>query len=463
MEPREGDLGVLQLNQRVRELLGVAYPYPLWLRGEVSGRPRLQSRGHLYFQLVERSPSDDSVVAVIDCALFAGARAAAVRDFAREGLPFEVREGMSLRVLGRVDLWPPSGRFQFIIEAVDPRSFQEEHVLLLRKLVEKLRAEGLLDRNAARELPALPLRIGVVTASGSAALEDFLTTLRESRYPFQVILSPAPMQGAATGRSVAAAMKRLEAYGQLDAVVITRGGGSSADLAWFDSETLGRSIAAAPWHVISGIGHEIDFTLPDFVAATRAKTPTHAASILVDKVAKSAAEVDSLALLLARTALPLVRGERRQIEAVASRLSPLLQAASARLVRLTDVMLARIRSSAALRLAGPAGALESAGSVLLSLGTPPAVTSALAGMANLRSSLAASSRRALEREGLRLGILEAAVMARDPSRMLALGWSLATAEDGRPLRSISDTSPGSRIRVRLSDGTITARTEEISR
>lgn len=461
--PPRSDFGILQFNTRVRELLGTAFPYPVWLRGEISGKPRLHSRGHLYFQVIERSPLDDSVIASIDCALFAGSRAVAVREFARAGRVFELEEGSPVRILGRVDMWPPSGRFQFIVEMVDPESVSTDQTILLKLLVDKLRKDGLLDRNSKLRLTVLPLRVGLITAGGSAALEDFLTTLRESGFPFDVWIAPAPMQGAGTPAGVALALRLLTRIKGLDVVAITRGGGSASDLAAFNSEALARAIAAAPWPVISGIGHEVDFTLPDFAAHTRAKTPTHAAQIIVDRVSDFASDLAALSRMLAATAVPKIRAEKRRLESLGTRLQSSFRSVqflwSAEMDRFSSWM----QMSVDRRMTALSSTLDAVAGRMspeACLGAPEKAGKEIRRLAGM---LVPSADRLLANTGTRLGLISGAISSRDPSRMLALGWSIVTTDDGKVLRSVEDTSPGRSIRVRVSDGSVLARTEEIQR
>jgi exodeoxyribonuclease VII large subunit len=461
VSPPLPDFGVLQLNSRIRDLLVAAFPYPAWLRGEISGKPRMHARGHVYFQVVERSPLDGSVLASIDCALFAGSRAAVTRDFARAGRVFDLGEGENVRILGRVDLWPPSGRFQFIVESIDPAFQGGDQTLLLKRLVDDLRAKGALDRNAKLAMPALPLRVGLVTASGSAALEDFLTTLRESGFPFEVWIAASPMQGQATAQGVVKAMRMLARLGTLDAVVLTRGGGSSADLAGFNSEAIALAISAAPWPVISGIGHEVDFTLPDFAAHTRAKTPTHAAQILVDAVSDFSSDVAALSRMLAVIAVPRITAERRHLEAQASRLGSGLGSASGRWTRHLDRHLAWVRSSFERRISGLSASLDAPLRKLAPGYCLRSASLAQIELQRMRRMLRPSAERTLATASNVLGMTESVLSANDPSRMFSRGWSIVTTEDGAILRSVEDTSPGKILKVRVSDGSVTARTEEI--
>ncbi|MDM7992721.1 MAG: exodeoxyribonuclease VII large subunit [Candidatus Fermentibacter sp.] len=458
-----GDISVLELNTKVRDLFQTVFPYPVWLRGSLSGRLSPGQSGHTYFQLLDETAGGGQAAASVDCVLFAGARSIVARDFARMGMLFRPEPGMSVRVLGRVDLWPRSGRFQFIVEAFDPYSFGSASELHLRAVVDRLAKEGLTTRNPSLPFPALPLRIGLISAPGSAALEDFLSTLRESGFPFEVVFHPAMMQGVTTGQSLLAALARLGRIDGLDAVVITRGGGSAQDLAWFDSEPVGRAIAAFPVPVISGIGHEIDFTVPDFVAHTRAKTPTHAASILVDRVADAAQELDGAARALGFSILPRLGAEMNRLESSAFMLLSGVASVSRGVTGTLDRSLAWLGPAAERRIASADRRLSSLSDGISIRKISGRLERAGIHLEDALSGLPEACGRRLREADRRIGILSASVEAREPARMLALGWAVASDEHGRILRSVEGTSPGRVVRLRLSDGRITARTEAVER
>ena len=458
-----GDISVLELNTRVRDLFQTVFPYPVWLRGSLSGRLSAGQSGHTYFQLLDETAGGGQSAASVDCVLFAGARSIVARDFARMGMLFAPEPGMSVRVLGRVDLWTRSGRFQFVVEAFDPYSFGSAAELHMRAVVDRLAKEGLTSRNPSLPFPALPLRIGLISAPGSAALEDFLSTLRESGFPFEVFFHPAVMQGVTTGQSLIAALARLGRIEGLDAVVVTRGGGSAGDLAWFDSEPIGRALAAFPVPVISGIGHEIDFTVPDFVAHTRAKTPTHAASVLVDRVADAAGELDGAAMALGSSLLPRLRVETDRLESSAVMLMSGVSSISRGVSATLERSLAWLGPAAGRSIASAGRRISALSDGISDRRLTGRFERAATRLDDALDRLpAVCGRRFREIEG-RVGILSAAVEAREPSRMLALGWAMASDEDGRILRSVEGSAPGGIVRLRLSDGRITARTESVER
>ena len=456
-----GDLSVLELNRRVASLLETAFPYPVWVRGEVAGSPRSGRRGHTYFQLVEPSQEGGFPDASIDCALFAGTRASVVREFARLGETFRLREGMSIRVLGRVNLWPQGGRYQFVVQSIDAAWSQGSHALRLKKLADKLRSEGVLDTNASLPLPRLPLRVGLVTAGGSAACRDFLQTLEESRYPFRVRAAWAAMQGRETGATVTRAIGRLCTEEDLDVIVLTRGGGSTTDLGWMNDESIARAIAASPVPVVSGIGHEVDTTLPDLAASIRAKTPTHAAAVLVDAVAGFEDDLNSLARMLQSNAGPALRSAAVRLRETAAALERSVVARTRAESASIDALGGALRRDSVRLLRTHASNLGAARRGLIRSDLPQRLHRRRERLSQAAQSLSRGSRALLAGARLRLERLVASVESRDPERILALGWAIVRNEDGRIVRSIGEVSPGDVIDVRLRDGSVAARAQEI--
>ncbi|HTI14259.1 MAG TPA: exodeoxyribonuclease VII large subunit [Dictyobacter sp.] len=239
----------------------------IWVHGEVSNCKTYPS-GHCYFTLKEGE-------AQISCVFFKFARL-------RTSAP-PLRDGMALAVNGRVSFYERDGKLQLYVESVTPLG---EGALFQRfeQLKEQLAAEGLFDPERKRPLPTQPAVIGIVTSPQAAALRDMVRTLR-NRYPLvRVILSPALVQGEEAPGSIAAALDRLNEHGEADVIIVGRGGGSIEELWAFNEEVVARAIAHSRIPVISGVGHETDFTIADFVADHRASTPTGAATVAVPDI-----------------------------------------------------------------------------------------------------------------------------------------------------------------------------------
>jgi exodeoxyribonuclease VII large subunit len=239
----------------------------IWVHGEVSNCKTYPS-GHCYFTLKE----DD---AQLPCVFFKSSRI-------RTSAP-ELSDGMALAANGRVSFYERDGKLQFYVEAVKPLG-TGEFFERFEQLKIRLAAEGLFDAGRKRSLPSQPVVIGIVTSPQAAALRDMLRVLRV-RYPLaRVILSPAQVQGADAPSSIAAALDLLNEHGEADVAIVGRGGGSVEELWAFNDEMVARAIARSRIPIISGVGHETDFTIADFVADYRASTPTAAATAAVPNI-----------------------------------------------------------------------------------------------------------------------------------------------------------------------------------
>lgn len=414
----EREFTVFQLNSTVKEILYGSFPGDFWVRGVITGIRQASGRGHMYFQLADPSPPGQQSPAVVDCALFAGDRAAIAVEAGRLGQVFDLQNNVEVRLRARVNFWERSGRFQIVVKGIDHGFTGDSAAIHLKKLVEKLAAEGVLQENGTLNFPALPLTVGLITARGSAAERDFLKTLEESEYPFRVYASWASMQGSDTAETVCSAFRDLlmsDVSGELDAVVLTRGGGSQTDLAWFNDERIARTIAQLPWPVISAIGHEIDTTLPDHASHTRAKTPTGAASILVDAVAAFEETVSAMSRGLVSAFAPRVRIEKLKLD------------------NFTD----RLRNS------------------LREL--PGRKTAQLLGIASGIAVAAGNRLRDRERE---LSALENAADVRNPAKMLKLGWAIVRDPSGKPVKRAAGVNKEDRLTVSMQDGDLKVLVEE---
>src|SRR6266581_4601134 len=259
---------VTQVSRYLKELLASDdILQDVQVKGEVSGC-RTYSSGHCYFTLKDAESQ-------LLCVFFKNARL-------RSAAP-TLRDGMAIAANGRVSFYERDGKLQLYVESVETIG---DGALFLRfeQLKARLAAEGLFDEERKRPLPSQPATIGIVTSPQAAALRDMLRVLR-TRYPLaEVILSPAQVQGADAPSSIAAALDLLNEHGEADVIIVGRGGGSIEELWAFNEELVARAIARSRIPVISGVGHETDFTIADFVADYRASTPTAAAAAAVPNI-----------------------------------------------------------------------------------------------------------------------------------------------------------------------------------
>lgn len=278
-------LQVSQLNRLLRELIeNEQLLQNIWIAGEISNFTRATS-GHLYFTLKDQSAS-------LKCAIWKGN---AMR------LRMNLRDGMSVEAHGAVSIYEARGECQLIVDALrlagEGALFQE---FLRRKAL--LESEGLFDLSRKRQVPSAPLRIGVVTSPSGAALQDILNTLTR-RYPLaEVILSPASVQGEKAPQEIIAALRRLTYRNPPDVIILARGGGSLEDLWAFNDEGVVRAVSESPVPIVTGVGHETDYTLCDFAADLRAPTPTAAAELVSPDIAdlriQLANQAESLSLIM---------------------------------------------------------------------------------------------------------------------------------------------------------------------
>lgn len=253
---------VSQVNDAARELIEGVFP-PLWISGEVANFTRARS-GHCYFTLRDEG-------AQLRCVMW--------RDEARR-LPTTPEEGMAVRVLGRLTIYPARGDFQLVVTEVEGRG-EGLWKLALERLRVKLEAEGLTSPQRKRALPRFPAAIGVVTSASGAVFHDIVNVVRRRAPWTRVVLAGCRVQGEGAAAEIAKALRLMVARGEVDVIIVGRGGGSVEDLWAFNEEELARAIAACPIPVISAVGHETDVTIADLVADLRAPTPSAAAEAAV--------------------------------------------------------------------------------------------------------------------------------------------------------------------------------------
>ena len=415
------------------------------VEGEVSRVVRAAS-GHLYFDLKD-------VDAKISCTVWRSQIASAVR--------FELAEGAKVIAHGRLDVYGPRGTYNLNVQRLEPSGLGAL-LLQLEKLKAELKALGWFDRK--RPLPSMPRRVGLVTSKDGAALQDFLRT-RSLRWPlYPVVLAHTAVQGATASEQIAAAIRRVDAHG-VDVIVVCRGGGSLEDL-WAFNE---RAVAEAIWNtsvpVVTGVGHETDVTLADFVADHRAHTPTDAAQTVLPELAALELELETARnhLLLAIDGTLEARVDRLERAAA----SPVLRGAGWLLERRVEGLEHLSRS---LRLAAAASLDRSAARVArattrLSQQSPVVrLERRSSRLGSLAPRLASGIAGPLERIERRLDVAHASLAATSPYAVLERGYSITEpAGGGALLKSVEGLSPGKKIRTVLASGWILSEVEKTGR
>lgn len=426
-------LTVGELTRQIKNLLEYEYPR-VWVQGEVSGFRGRNPSGHLYFNLKDQ----DACIEV------------KVWSSVAQRMKFELRDGLSILVEGSIDVYEPRGRYSLIVQRIEPAG-QGALALAFQQLKERLAKEGLLGENRKRPprpIPFLPRRIGVVTSISGAALRDFLRVLHRRHPRLSVLVCDARVQGDGSAVEVVRAIRCL-ARTNVDVIVVTRGGGSVEDLWTFNEEVVARAIAACPKPVVSAIGHEVDFTIADFVADFRAPTPSAAAEKLAPVLA-------DLELSLRGAKRRLSKALERQILAGRARLHRLS-------VRLADPR--RILGSHQMRLADDTDRMSRV--IRRSIRNHHAHLQALQErldrgdprkhLARKRQRLNVLDKRLrvrAQQQGAnhrkRFNKLEAQLEALSPLRVLGRGYSVTLKKsDGSVVRQAADVAVGEEIAIKV--------------
>jgi exodeoxyribonuclease VII large subunit len=277
-------LTVSGLNNFIRDVLNSGFPRALWVCGEIQGYDRSKDKKHVFFELCEKDPATRDIVARIGLVIFAQSRFKIDAILKKAENAFELKDDIEVKFLCKVDFYPGHGQVRLIVESIDPVHTLGKIAQDRQRLIALLKQKGVLDRNKQLPLADVILNIGLITSYDSAAYHDFISELKRSGYAFRIFLVNSIMQGKNTEGSVLRALSLLGKIDDLDLIVITRGGGSIAELSAFDSEKIATAIAQSNLPVLSGIGHEINTTVVDLAAHTFAKTPTAIAQFLVERL-----------------------------------------------------------------------------------------------------------------------------------------------------------------------------------
>lgn len=408
----------------------------VWLRGEISNFTH-HSSGHMCFTLKDKDSR-------LKCIMFASHN---------QRLPFIPREGTKVMARGNVSVYERDGNYQFYVTAMQPDGIGSLY-LAYEQLKTKLETEGLFAESRKRPIPRFPKGIGVITSPTGAAVRDIIITLQRRHPSVPIYVFPVLVQGTQAAPSIVKAIESMNRFGEVDVLIVGRGGGSLEELWAFNEELVARSIASSQIPVISAVGHETDFTIADFVADLRAATPTAAAELAVPHVAELQQQLVRQRQRLEQSLRMMVQGRKERLERVrrspffihprrylldqAQRLDRLQERLQQRTVRLAErgkARLDRLHSQlsghhpgeqaafAAKRLQGDVKRLEQA----------------------MQSSL--KERRLQLHSAIRQ------LDALSPLKVMARGYSLVYDEqEKRLIKSIADVQPGDLVKVKVADG-----------
>jgi exodeoxyribonuclease VII large subunit len=433
---------VSRLAAETRAVLEGSFPL-LWVEGEITGLSQPRS-GHLYFAL--KDPH-----AQVRCAMFRNRNVL---------LRFAPADGQQVLARVRVSFYEPRGEFQLVVEHMEPAGEGA-----LRRAFEALKArleqEGLFDPARKKPLPAFAQRLGVVTSPSGAALHDVLTVLRR-RFPgLPVVVYPVPVQGAGAAEEVAGMLRLADARGECDLLILTRGGGSPEDLATFNDEALARTIAALRTPIVSAVGHEIDFTIADFVADRRAPTPSAAAEL-------ASPDGPALRARLDRLGARLLGAHRRGLAQRASALRELIRrldrshpaAQLRRRAQLIDELDTRLRRGWRRRTEQGREALQRQAGRLRLLAPRTRVAALLERLGGLERRLGRALAHARETAAGRLGAAARRLDALSPLATLDRGYAIVRrADDGTVVRRCEAAPTGTLVEAQLERGVLLCRVE----
>ena len=438
-------LSVTGLNREAR-LLIEGHLGTVWVEGEISNLSR-PSSGHMYWSLKDAQ-------AQVRCAMF--------RQHNRT-LGFELANGRQVLVRARVSLYEARGEFQLIVDYVE----EAGEGLLRRRFEElkrKLAAEGLFDAARKRPLPPLPRRIGVVTSPTGAALRDVLIALRRRFPATAVLIYPTPVQGEGAGEEIARTLKLADRRAECDLLILTRGGGSLEDLWAFNEEVVARAIDALELPIIVGVGHEIDFTIADFVADLRAPTPSQAAELAVPDQGEWRTRFARLELELAQTLRRRLAVPRQRLSMLAHRLQRCHPGVSVReLGQRLDELEIRLGRAVERLIGARRMRLARVTAAVTAVSPERRIAKARERWRWAFAALERALKRRLEDAKQRLVLAERGLNSLSPLATLERGYAIVSRRDDRTLVTDSaQVARGTVIDLRLGRGALGATVDEVS-
>ena len=435
-----------ELNRLARQLLekGIAR---VWVEGEVSNLARPAS-GHVYFTLKDAK-------AQLRCAWFKQRQ---------RGPTIQLSNGDKMLALGKVGIYETRGEYQMVVERMQPIGEGE-----LRRRFEllkiKLQGEGLFDDDRKRELPSLPSCIGIVTSPSGAAVRDILSVLNR-RFPLvPVVIYPSAVQGDAAAGEIVAAIKTATKRDECDVLIVSRGGGSLEDLWPFNEEIVARAIGDCPIPVVSAVGHEVDFTIADFVADLRAATPSGAAELVVPDQDEWRRRISATVVRIAALSRSHLERTAQTVDWLSKRLG---QSSPASIVARQKVWLANLQQvmAAAMRygLTKRSGELERVRSRLLQRSPALLVQNNVARLNSLHHRLQSSGRNHVQQRQNQLELVARGLHSVSPLATLDRGYAMVTdSQTGQVVTDAGKLAIGDSISARLSIGSVDATITNVNR
>ncbi|HEX7859014.1 MAG TPA: exodeoxyribonuclease VII large subunit [Verrucomicrobiae bacterium] len=415
--------------------------------GEITNL-RLQPSGHVYFTIKDANSQ-------IACVLFRNDARAVNREF--------LNDGQKVVIDGEITVYEARGQYQLRVLGVQLQGVGALQVAF-EKLKQKLQTEGLFDSAHKRPLPRFPRRIGIVTSPIGAAIEDVIHAIERRDPSLEIVLAPVRVQGQGAGQEIAAAINALNEWTfsngepSLDLILVTRGGGSLEDLWAFNEEIVARAIYSSKLPVISGVGHEIDFTISDFVADVRAATPTAAAEIITEGVFAARPYIAQIGEQVRHILVDALAAKREELSSAVQRLQRLhpkrrLREQAQRL----DELHASINRCVRTHLRQKQSAFKNTENRLARLHPETGLARWREALTRLSAKLCAHGKAKAAEKRHRFSNATARLALLSPEQTLRRGYSITTDSNGKVLRNTATLKPGDELRTRLADGEITSR------
>lgn len=435
--PTPPTISVQQATRRLaKQVPKIFGSKPVWVEGQLSGLDREASRGgHKFFTLVERASDSGQVVARLSAVMFNADRERINKKIMTVGVSGAIKDDATVRVLGWFSFYEPNGVVNFKVTDLDVASLRADLLVGRDQTLRLLRSEGVAGLNKAKTVPALPLRIGLVTSIGSAAHHDVEKSLRQSGFAITVVTSDTAVQGRGAPGLIAAAIVRAS-KADVDVLLVCRGGGSDLDLSVFDDIQVARAVACCTVPVFTGVGHEIDEPVVDSVAHSAFATPTAAAEEIVKRLSQCSNDISSVAAALQTAAASSIASIQHERMAAWADLGHATQA------RLVALEAQRLDIEQGLRSAAR--------------GSLVAHTSAHDDTASTLERVVFS---AFEQRSGELASAQELIEAFDPQVRLDQGWSITRLADGRAISSHSGVEHGVALHTHLRDGFVVSRVE----
>ena len=442
-ENQEHIYSISELNDEVASTLTQAFGV-IWVEAEISNLMK-SAAGHVYFSLKDESAS-------VRCAMFR---------MQNQSLDFSLKDGMQILARAKVGLYKQRGEFQLIIEYAE-----ESGEGLLRQrfelLKQKLQKEGLFDERHKKSLPEIPESIGLVTSPQAAALQDILKTIKR-RYPLvKVVLYPTPVQGNDATEKIASAIDIANLREECDVIIIARGGGSLEDLWCFNEELVARSIFQSKIPIVSGVGHETDFTIADLVADLRAATPTAAAEIALPSTSEIMDQLNRIIFDMNQSTHRTISDFKHQLKSASLRMRATHPKSKLQLnMQRLDHMNEKIEQLPLAQLNQLGNTLKVYFSKLLTSNPKIDIETNRENLLRKNTALSNAMMALIGNKKNQFNLLTAQLDGASPLQALNRGYALITTEDDRSIKSVKKIKKGASVKTKLSDGSFISKVEKI--